>query len=118
MRIEGPSYLPVRSAGPVIDLAPVHESTPQRDHRERQVAATRRHGAIADGFADALMNVSVQSQPISQIAMLYEVQRLAQSAAGSASLAARSTDAVVAYRDSIARYQNGRSSHALASMRA
>ena len=117
MRLEGSTYLPVRHLGPSLDLSPVRETTPQRENRERQISVPRRSGTTADGFADALMNVSVQTPPVNQVAMLYEVQRLAQSAPAPAA-EFRSTDAVIAYRDSLSRSHSDRRTAALPSLRA
>jgi len=78
MRIEGSSYLPVPGVRRPVDVTPVQQVVlPEQEARQ----AYRSRPTVRsedDGFEDALMQVSVPDQPQSRIAMLYEVQRLAQ----------------------------------------
>jgi hypothetical protein len=78
MRIESSSYLPVPGARRPIDITPVQQVVlPKDGMRDEQLNRPER-SFPDEGFEDALMQVSVPRQFHGRIAMLYEVQRLAQ----------------------------------------
>lgn len=98
MRVEGSSYLPVIAARGARNIAPVQHVLPPEDERRHAPARSTRAAEAAPGFDDAMMNVSVPDRPVSSIAMLYEVQRLAQYGRDVATFD-RPASAAIAYAD-------------------
>lgn len=102
MRVEGSTYLPVPGIRRNTGITPVQQVVlPKEELRNPQLDRPR-GPSVDDGFEDALMQVSVPDIPHSRIAMLYEVQRLAQ---GPVQAAAGGTafQAALAYGTSVAR---------------
>lgn len=80
MRIESPTYLPVPGTRRQVNVTPVDQIVLTReDHRNTRLDEPEGPGP-ADGFEDALMQVSIPDRRNSSVAMLFEVQRLAQGA--------------------------------------
>lgn len=98
MRVEGSSYLPVVAARGARNIAPVQNVLPPEDERRQTPSRPARAAEAAPGFDDALMDVSVADRPASSIAMLYEVQRLAQFGRDAATLD-RPVHAAMAYAE-------------------
>ena len=116
MRIEGSSYLPVPGTRRPVDIAPVQQVVlPNEDPRKGREARSV-STAVDESFEDALMQVSVPRVPHSRIAMLYEVQRLAQGPMNE-SAGGRAFQAAVAYDVSVARRQMEQQQLALPSTR-
>jgi hypothetical protein len=78
MRIEGPSYLPATAAPRYRDVTPVQQIVLAREEAREARAAKPSTRLPDESFEDALMQVSVPDLPLGHVAMLYEVQRLAQ----------------------------------------
>jgi hypothetical protein len=102
MRVEVPTYLPVRRPPATLDLRPVDRAENRTAHDPAPMAG-RSPRRDNEGFADAFMNVAVGRLPVHQSAILFEVQRLAQDNPPAAGRSERAAEAVVAYAEAFQR---------------
>ncbi|WP_417520227.1 hypothetical protein [Minwuia sp.] len=94
------------------------QTRPHGDQAPQPVVKTDAVPGVDEGFADALLNVSMPDRPVHAIAMLFEVQRLSQDDDPASRRADVAADAVIAYQESRDRASRGNSMSAFTAIRA